>query len=192
LHSGGAVAKHWRHPPPPVIAHSYVDARAGVCLHEYHSRWGAVGHSMQRGAWGGSLSPWAPRQRRRASTVPVWKRKTLRWVRPGWARGPSLAVNSGSVDYLIACLEGESVVVQRAAGTSLTPPLRTPWTQQKGRARYYGHALVSCVSAGVYIRPHGVWGDVTSTGAGCGRWGSIIRAVSGLLGGCSLHNCCCC
>ena len=60
MHSGGAVAKHWRHPPPPVIAHSYVDARAGVCLHEYHSRWGAVGHSMQRGAWGGQFFPLGP------------------------------------------------------------------------------------------------------------------------------------
>ena len=83
--------------------------------------------------------------------------------------------------------------MQRAAGTSLMPrqaPLGL--TQQKGKAWFDGHALVSCVSAGVYIRPYGVWGDVTSTEAGCGRWGSIIRAVFGLLGDCSLHNCCCC
>jgi hypothetical protein len=152
--------------------------RERVCAFMNTTRAGARWGTVCREGLGGAVLPPGPRD----NAVGLRRYRCGSGKRGGelGRAGPSLAVNSGSVDYLIACLEGESVVVQRAAGTSLTPPLRTPWTQQKGRARYYGHALVSCVSAGVYIRPHGVWGDVTSTGAGCGRWGSIIRAVFGL------------
>jgi len=39
------------------------------CLHEYHPRWGAVGHGKQSGAQGGSLSPAHRDIYRRASTV---------------------------------------------------------------------------------------------------------------------------
>ena len=55
---------------PPARSSAAVGSEADwPCLHEYHPRWGAVGHGKQSGAQGGSLSPAHRDICRRASTV---------------------------------------------------------------------------------------------------------------------------